>query len=130
VVLLAGGVLAVSIAGVGLYLVVFCATALGGACLGLSLLIALPAITGCTAIVAAVVVFVRPALHRVGGAAALALSAITIAVGVVLFAPFPAALVFVLVLFAWPVLITFIGGVLALLWKPIPNVPSWGPPIR
>jgi hypothetical protein len=123
VVLLVGGVLALSIGSFGFALVTFCLTALGGACLGFSLLVALPAVTGIVTIGAAIFGYVRPARHAVAGAIALSFSLGTIAVGLALFAPFPSALMFLLLFLGWPILITTIGGALLLVWKPDPTWP-------
>lgn len=115
--------MALSVAGFGLSAAVVCVSFAGIACLGISLLVALPAITGVVSLISAVIVYARPALHRAAGGATLAFSLVTIALGLVLFVPYPAALAFVLVLFAWPVVVTLVGGALAVSWKP----PTRGP---
>jgi hypothetical protein len=122
--MLAGGLLALNLAWVGFLVIAACLSIATG-CLGLSILVALPAITGVVSILGAVWVYLRPSSHLVAGGAVVGISAATIAIGLVLFLPDPAALGFVLALFAWPVILTLIGGGLALAWTPGPPPQGW-----
>jgi hypothetical protein len=125
--LLIGGLLALAVAGFGLSAAVVCVSFVGARCLGISLVVALPAVTGIVSLLSAVVVYARPAHTRVAGAATLAFSLATIGVGLALWLPYPAALLFVIVLFAWPVVICLVGGILAVSWKPASRPPWIGP---
>lgn len=118
-IMLVGGVLALLISGVGLVVIPLCLSVANAGCFGLPILIALPAITGIVSLTFGVLVLVRPRRHRFYGGIVFGVSTATIVSGVAYLARYPAALLFVLVLYAWPVLVILIGSVIAVLRSPI-----------
>ncbi len=120
-IMLVGGVLALLISGVGLVVIPLCLSIANAGCFGLPVLIALPAITGIVSLTFGVLVLVRPRRHRFYGGIVFGVSTATIVSGVAYLVRYPAALLFVLVLYAWPVLVVLAGSVIAMSRPPAPS---------
>jgi hypothetical protein len=125
-VLLLGGMFALYLGAYG-FSALSCARIAGPSCLALAALIALPGITGVAAVVLAFVLYLRPGRHRAVGLIVAGLSIATLAVVFALFAGYPAALAFLLLLYVWPEFLTLIGGLLAFAWSPL-RTPVGSPP--
>ena len=113
--LIVGGTLQVLLGWVASLVVLACVSLSNLGCVGYSVLLSLPLITGIAALLAGVVLLSRPGLARLLGPLVTGLSGTVIVLGFVLLGRYPVALVYVLVLLAWPLFPIFAGGVLALL---------------
>ena len=118
-VMLVGGVFAILLSWVSIFAIVACFGVVGTNCAAVSTLLLLPFITGLVAITLSVLGFVRPHLRRLFGVVVLALSGSVVGIGLGIFAPYPDALIFVIVLYAWPVFLILAGSIyLVALGKP------------
>jgi hypothetical protein len=120
ILMLIGGVFAILLSSVSLFGAVACVGVIGTKCAVIFTLLLLPFATGVVAIALSAFGFVRPHLRRLLGAVVLALSGGVVGLGLVIFGPYPEALVFVIVLYAWPLFLILVGSILLVtLGKPL-----------
>ena len=118
VIMLVGGAFALLVSSALLFLFSFCLSFAEAGCLGISIVAGLPAISGILAIAMGVLMLYQPDGHRRYAVPVLVLSGITLAVGVVLFFPYPTTLLFLLLSFGWPVILILLGSALAVVGQP------------
>lgn len=102
----------------GFLVLTVCLALASAACIALSILVALPPISGALAIAFGAMTFVNPTRDRFYAGIVLIESVTTVALGVAYLFHDPAALLTVVVFYAWPVLLIVAGSALVVGWHP------------